>query len=209
MQTYSDILDKIIKTYPIYYKIFSSYYSEGKNVTYELNRLYEPIFSGLVEYYTQFMNEGIAYIIDKIKTTYYLEKPYALIDYIEFIYGNIFYETFLFEIKKINFNEIRYEHLCVFEYIIRVELVKYNLYLETISKIESGSKLLLAMEYRLDNCVKKISFSLAYLEKNYPKHQDVISFCNDIIDSSNVKSKIITNVMDNISSFMDINKKNK
>jgi len=57
--TYSDFLDKIIKTYPIYYKIFSSYYSEGKNVTYELNRLYQPIFIGLVEHYTQFMNEGM------------------------------------------------------------------------------------------------------------------------------------------------------
>jgi hypothetical protein len=204
---YQQSFDKIIKTYPIYYKIFESYYSGGKNVTDELNRLYKPIFTGLIEYYTEFMDVGIVEIIDQIKCKYNPEKPYALIDYIEFIYGNIFYETFLYEIKKINLSTVRYEHLCVFEYIIKVELIKYKLYLETIDKIEPGSKLLLAMSHRLENCYKKISFCLGYLEKNYPEHNDIIMLSNQMVSSAGIETKIDKSIVSSISSFMEINKK--
>ena len=204
--SYQNIYDKIIKTFPIYYKIFEKYYLEGKDVSYELNRLYKPIFVGLIEHYDKLMTEGISNIIYDIKIKYNPDKPYAIIDYIEYIYGNILYETFLFEIKKIDIDTIRYEHLCIFEYIITVELIKYKLYLETINKIESGSKLILAMKYRLTNCEKKIFFSLGWLEKYCSKYVDVINICKNIILESNLNLEIKINIVDNCDSFMKLNK---
>ena len=206
--SYQDSLNKIILTFPIYYKIFQSYYNEGTNVSDQLNRLYHPIFTGLLEYYSEFMTNGINQIIESIQNQYKPDKSYAIIDYIEFIFGNILYETFLSEIKKINSKSIGYEHLCVFEYIIRVEIIKYNLYLNTISKIEPGSKILLAMEYRLTNCLKKISFSMCYLEKNFSSHSNIIDLCKKLILDAGLDNKIDQDITNQINSFMQINKKN-
>lgn len=208
--TYEECLNKIIITYPIYYKIFEKYYTEGKDVTRDLNRIYQPIFIGLMEYYSEFMTIGIEEIIKIINTKYKPESVYAIIDYIEYLFGNIFYETFLNEIKKVNQESIRYEYLCVFEYIIRVELIKYRLYQETLSKLVPESKIIPAMEYRVINCIKKISFCLGYLEKNYSKHENIIYLCKNIISDSGfeLEDKINTNIVQSIDSFMKINKKN-
>jgi hypothetical protein len=205
--TYQEVYNKIINTYPIYYNIFKKYYSDGKDVSNELNRLYQPIFYGLLEHYNEYMISGIKDIIIDIIKKYNPEKPYAIIDFIEFIYGNILYETFLFEIKKIDSNIIGYEHLCIFEYIINVETIKYKLYLETISKIEPQSKILLAMEHRLINCFKKISFCLSYLERNYSSHANIIELCKNIIYENKIETKINFENICEINSFMEINKK--
>ena len=205
-RTYEDFIDKIILTYPIYYKVFEKYFSGDKNVHEILNKLYQPIFTGLIEYYSEFMSGGINIIISTIENKYKPESSYAIIDYIEFLFGNILYETFLIEINKINQNTIRYEHLCVFEYIIRVELVKYKLYLETLSKLVPGSKIIVPMTNRVENCIKKISFSLGYLEKKYSKHQDQIDLCKRIIVESGfeLENKIDTKIVDQIDSFIKI-----
>ena len=208
--TYQEYMNKIILTYPIYYNIFQKYYSGNKDVSRDLNRIYQPIFIGLMEYYSEFMTVGIEEIIKSINNKYKPESVYAIIDYIEYLFGNIFYETFLTEIKKINHNSISYEYLCVFEYIIRVELIKYRLYQETLSKLVPGSKIISAMEYRIVNCLRKISFSLGYLEKNYSKHETIIQLCKDLIDESYFKleNKIDINIINEIDSFIKINKKN-
>lgn len=207
--TYDECINKIILTYPIYYKIFEKYYSGGKDVSEDLNRLYQPIFTGLMEYYSEFMTTGIEEIIKTINTKYKPESTYAVIDYIEYLFGNIFYETFLIEIKKINQNTIGYEHLCVFEYMIRVELTKYGLYQETLSKLVPGSKVIPAMKHRIENCLMKISFSLGYLEKNYPNQTNIIELCNKLVIESGfgIENKINTKIVDFIDSFMKINKK--
>lgn len=207
--TYDEYMNKIILTYPIYYKIFEKYYSGSKDVSRDLNRLYQPIFTGLMEYYSEFMTIGIEEIIKTINTKYKPDSAYAVIDYIEYLFGNIFYETFLTEIKKINPNDIGYEHLCVFEYVVRVELTKYRLYQETLSKLVPGSKVILAIEHRIENCLRKISFSLGYLEKNYPGQTNIIELCNKLVIESgfDIKNKIDTKITDSINSFMKINKK--
>lgn len=208
--SYQEYLDKIVLTYPVYYKIFEKYYSGGKDVSRDLNRIYQPIFIGLMEYYSEFMTGGIEEIIKRINTQYKPESAYAIIDYIEYLFGNIFYETFLIEIKKMNPESIRYEYLCVFEYIIRVELIKYRLYQETLSKLVPGSKIIPAMEHRIINCLRKISFSLGYLENKYAPHTNVIQLCKNLISESgfNLDGKIDTNIINEIDSFMKINKKN-
>ncbi len=209
--SYQEYINKIILTYPIYYNIFQKYYTEGKDVSRDLNRIYQPIFIGLMEYYSEFMTEGIEEIIKTINNQYKPESVYAIIDYIEYLFGNIFYETFLTEIKKINPVHIGYEYLCVFEYIIRVELVKYRLYQETLDKLVPESKVIPAIQYRVVNCLRKISFSLGYLEKNYPSHTNVIGLCYSLIANSGyfIEDKIDVNIINSIDSFMMINKSNK
>jgi hypothetical protein len=206
--TYQEYMNKIILTYPIYYKIFEKYYSGSKDVSRDLNRIYQPIFIGLMEYYSEFMTGGIEEIIKTINLRYKPESVYAIIDYIEYLFGNILYETFLTEIKKINPDSISYEYLCVFEYIIRVELIKYRLYQETLSKLVPGSKIIPAMEYRIEGCLKKISFSLGYLEKKYSKHENTIELCWKLINEFDfyLNELIDINIVNSIDSFIKINK---
>lgn len=205
--TYQEYINKIILTFPIYYNIFQKYYSSGKNVSDELNRIYQPIFIGLMEFYSEFMTKGIIEIINLIQNKYNPESNYAIIDYIEYLFGNILYETFLIEIKKININSIRYEYLCVFEYIIRVELIKFDLYQKILNKLEPESKIFYAFEHRISNCLKKISFSLGYLKKKFSTHENIFQLCRKLIEEFkfNIKDKIDINIVDKIDSFIKIN----
>lgn len=214
LPAYSELLEKTIKTFPIYYKIFEKYYSEGKDVSGDLNRVYLSLFGGLVEYYTEFMTEGIGQIIQQVEERFKPEKPYALIDYIEYLFGNVLYETFLHELKKLNLSgeKITYSHLCIIEYIVRVELIKYKLYLSTIGKIiesDSKSKLLVAMECRVNNCVKKISYSIGWLERYFPTNPDVINHIKQVVEDFDydIKDKIDMDLANKINSFMEIYKK--
>jgi len=204
--TYNDAMNKIILTFPIYYKIFQEYYMKGKNVSRDLDRLYQPIYTSLLEYYSEFMTEGIEQIELTIQNKYNPELPYAIIDYFEFIYGNILYETFLNEISKLEKLTVRYEHLCVFEYIIRVELYKYKLYTNTIKKIDLGSKILLAMEYRVEKCCKKIAFAYNYLLVNFSNQSKIIEFCKELIQQAGLESKIMLFDVSKINSFIQLNK---
>jgi hypothetical protein len=205
--TYQDAYIKVINTFPIYYKIFNKYYSEGKDVSYELNRIYQPIFTGLIDYYDKFMTEGIYDIILDIEKKFNPDKQYAIIDYLEYLFGNILYETFLFEIKKINPDNMKYEYLCIFEYIIRVEIVKYNQYFKIIENLkmnEPESKLLLAMQHRIEFCVKKISFCISWLKRNYLHQIITIDSCNQIISANDLELKINIDSVDTINSFMEL-----
>lgn len=211
--TFQDSYDKIIKTFPIYYKIFSKYMDKGKDVSWELNRLYKPIFSGLMEYYENFMDPSvITNIMNDIKNKYNPTKCFATIDYLEYLYGNIYYETFLYEIKKIDPLLIKYEHLCVFEYIIQVECIKYSEYtnvIKLLEEFEPESKLLLVMNFRLTNCAKKISFCISWLERNFSTHDDIIKICYNFIQNNNLNSKLDLNSVASYNSFMELNKNNK
>lgn len=208
--TYIDTYNKIVNTFPIYYNVFNKYYKEGKDVSDELNRLYKPIFSGLVNYYDEFMNSGIIDIIQDLKNKFNPDKSYAIIDYLEYLFGNIFYETFLFEIKKIDSSIIRYEHLCVFEYMIKVECVKYEEYNKVIEKLkefEPESKMIIAMEHRITNCIKKISFCINWIKKNYSSHNDFIELCIGIVEEKELDKLLDLDSVSSLDSFMKWNSK--
>lgn len=203
-------LEKIIRSFPMYYKIFEKYYSGEKDTTYSLNRIYQSLFGGIVEFYQEFMLDGINEIINQVKQRYNPDKFYAIIDYVEYLFGNILYETFLFELNKLNLPEeqIGYEYLCVFEYIIRVELTKYKLYLDVIKQIEPESKLMVAFECRISNLFKKISFALGRLKKSYPSQIEIYELCCKIIADSgfDFENKIDLTIAHSINSFIHINK---
>lgn len=199
--------DKIIKTFPIYHNIFKQYLENGKDVSSELNRLYQPIFTGLIEQYDKFMEEQtILDIMTDITIKYNPDKSFTIIDYLEYLYGRIFYETFLHEIKKINPTLIRYEHLCIFEYIINVECIKHSQYVNTINIInmtEPGSKLLVAMEQRITNCIKKISFCISWVQRNFPANNDFIELCMDILEKKKLDKLLDLESVNNFDTFMN------
>jgi len=209
--TFQETYDKIIKTFPIYYNIFKQYLEKGKDVSWELNRLYQPIFTGLMEYYEKFMDEQtILNIMTDITTKYNPDKSFTIIDYLEYLYGGIFYETFLYEIKKIEPNAIRYEHLCVFEYIIRVETIKYFQYINTINIIkmtEPETKLIVAMEHRLANCMKKISFCISWIKINYPINKNFIELCMEIVKEKKLDKLLDLESVKTLDTFMNWNTK--
>lgn len=210
--SYQDAYNRIINTFPIYYKIFNKYYSEGKDVSSELNRIYQPIFTGLLDYYNEFMNIGIIDIINDISNKFNPDKPYAIIDYLEYLFGNILYETFLFEINKINPSDIRYEYLCVFEYIVKVECVKYEQYdkvIKLLKQTNPESKLVLAMENRIKGCLKKISFCLSWLERNFQAQKYIFDLCNKIIENYELESMIDIDSTNKYNSFMELNNNKK
>ncbi len=161
----------IIDFFPIYYKIFEEYF-KGKNVTEQLNSIYKPIFQNvLMPNYTDLMC-GIKEISDEIVSKYGKPTPYSIIDYLEFLFGNIFYETFYHQLKKIPEESVMKYHLVVFKYIIYVESVKNLLYNEIIQIISSDpeSKYIMVMNKRKKNTELKINFCLKiikfYDEKN-------------------------------------------
>jgi hypothetical protein len=205
--SFQDAYDRIIKTFPIYHNIFKQYLEKGKDISWELNRLYQPIFTGLMEYYYKFMEEQVILnIMTDIQTKYKPDKSFTIIDYLEYLYGNIFYETFLWEIKKIDSTDIRYEHICIFEYIIRVECVKYSQYINTINIIkmtEQESKLLLAMEHRITNCAKKISFCISWIEKNYQSNTDFIELCMNILKEKGLDKLLDMEKVSTLDTFMN------
>ena len=207
--TFKDAYDKIIKTFPIYHNIFKQYLEKGKNVNYELNRLYEPIFTGLMEYYEKFMEEKtILDIMTDITKKYNPDKSFTIVDYLEYLYGGIFYETFLYEINKINPINIRYEHLCIFEYIIRVESIKYFQYINTINIIkmdDQKSKLIVVMENRLSNCMKKISFCISWIKRNYPSNEDFIKLCMEIVEEKGLSELLDLESVKTLNTFMNWN----
>ena len=209
--TFQDAYDKIIKTFPIYHNIFKQYLEKGKDVRWELNRLYEPIFTSLMEYYEKFMEEKtILDLMSDITTKYNPDKSFTIIDYLEYLYGGILYETFLHEIKKINQNNIRYEHLCVFEYIIRVECIKYFQYVNTLNIIrmtEPCTKLIDAMEHRLSNCIKKISFCISWVKRNYHTNENFVELCMGIIEEKNLSKFLDLKSVDTLDTFMNWNSK--
>ena len=66
------------------------------------------------------------------------------------------------------------------------------------------------MEHRISGCLRKMSFSLGYLEKKYSKHENIIQLCRDVINESgfNLEDKIDINIVDSTDSFIKINKIN-
>ncbi len=156
--TIVDSIKKIVEIYPTFYSLYLKY-MKGEKVAKELDELYKPIFSKIL-------------------------MPYYIIDYIEFLCGNIYYETFLFELKKIEPTNIGVEHLNIFKYIMYVEYIKYCKYKNVIDELNLDSKFRPVMMKRKNHCVKKISLCYNIMFDNY-NHNDTqrefIESCKNMI----------------------------
>ncbi len=178
-----DSIKNIVEIYPIFNKLYEKY-MKGEKVGKELDELYKPVFSKiLMPYYMEIM-PNIKEIMDLIEKSYSECEQYYIIDYIEFLCGNIYYETFLFEMKKIDKNDIQIQHLNIFKYIMYVEYVKFCKYKQIIDELEPESKFIPAMIKRKNHCVKKISLCYNIMFDNYNNTQEQKEFvesCKNMI----------------------------
>ena len=175
-------IKKIVDAYPFYLLIYKKYI-KGEKVYKELDELYRPLFSQvLVPYYMDIL-PNIKEIMDLIEKTHVdPENPCAILDYLEFLCGAIYYETFVYELDKIEVSSIRLEHLMVFKYILYVEYVKYSQYNKLLSSIDPNSQFKATMLKRKDITIKKINFTIDLVERKYSEsNKDFVTECKQII----------------------------
>ncbi len=173
---------KLIETYPTYLSIYKKYI-KGEKVNKDLDDLYKPIFSQiLMPYYMEIM-PNIKEISELLEKNYPdSDNSYAIVDYIEFLCGNIYYETFVFELDKLDKTTLRLEHLIVYKYILYVEYIKYCMYTNILSTIEPDSKYKPAMIKRKDFTIRKINYTIDLIERKYSNsHPDFVSECKEIV----------------------------
>jgi hypothetical protein len=186
-------LKQIVDAYSTYLSIYKRYL-KGEKVAKEFDELYRPIFSKiLMPQYMEIM-PNIKELIELIRKNNYssneidnLVTDYSIIDYIEFLCGNIYYETFIFELNKIDKQSIKLDHLFVFKYILYVEYIKYSTYNKILQRIETldpESKYKTSMTKRRDFSIRKINFTMRHLENKYGNsHEDFVNECKQIVSN--------------------------
>ena len=91
-------MESIVSVYPKYYEIYKRYL-KGQNIKKELDDLYRPLFKDIIApNYTELMLS--VYKLDTmIEERYGIpETIYCILDYFEFIFSNVLYETFIYEL---------------------------------------------------------------------------------------------------------------
>ena len=198
-----DLSNPVIQTYPKYYSIYRRY-MKGENVKIELDLLYNGLFTEtILPNYCDLMY-GIDRIDNLIEQNYGKESPYAILDYLEFIFGNILYETFYYGIKQIPLESINQIHLVVFKYIIYVETYKFEIYKKIIVELILESKFLPIMVRRSYNCELKISFALKILSdfKSIDYNNTIVNECEQIIKNTDIVLRM--EIIKNANSFIKL-----
>lgn len=186
-----ELTNPVIQAYPKYYSIYKRYL-KGENVKTELDSLFNGLFTDtILPNYSDLMY-GINQIYNLIEKNFGKESPYAILDYLEFIFGNILYETFLFGIKQIPIELVSQIHLAVFKYIIYVETYKFEIYKKIIIELDLDSKFLPVMVKRSYNCELKISFCIGKLKEyaNIDQSNIILNECNEIIKDTDIELRM-------------------
>ncbi len=161
-----DSVNTIISTFPAYYDIYKKFL-KGEPVKNELDNIFNPVYKDiLVHNYSEIM-VNVKVVDSLIKENYTIEQntPFAVLDYLEFIYGNVFYETFIFGLNNLPKEEINLLHVIVLRSIIDIEIYKYNIYKKSVVELDINSLYLPSMVKRSYNCELKISFALKKLKE--------------------------------------------
>ena len=198
-----ELSNPVIQTYPKYYSIYLRYL-KGENVKTELDSLFNGLFTEtILPNYCDLMY-GIDQIDNLIEKNYGKESPYAILDYLEFIFGNILYETFYYGIKQIPLESINQIHLAVFKYIIYVETYKFEIYKKIIVELILESKFLPIMVRRSYNCELKISFALKILNdySSIDLNNTIVNECEQIIKNTDIVLRM--EIIKNANSFIKL-----
>ncbi len=156
-------MESIVLVYPKYYEFYKRYL-KGENIKKELDDLYRPLFKEVIApNYTELMLS--VYKLDTMIEEKYgpPETIFCILDYFEFIFSNVLYETFIYELDLLPPGTMELYHIAVFKYIIFVELYKFAVYKRVVVELELESIYLPAMVQRSYNCELKISFALKKL----------------------------------------------
>ncbi len=201
-------MEKLIQTYPEYFEIYSRYI-KGHKVKNELDELYKTLFTNVIipNYYELMYNINV--LVDELTKIYFIDldnqfyKLIPLIDYIEFIFGNVLYETFLFELNKITKENINLEQINIFKYIITVELEKFSIYKKIIVSLDLESKFLPVMIQRSKNCELKISLCLKKIIE-HSNFKNIFIECNNFIKEKDKDIEVSISKVKNYNSFIKL-----
>ncbi len=202
-------METIVSVYPVYYEIYKRYL-KGENIKKELDDLYRPLFKETIApNYTELMLS--IYKLDTLIVERYgpPDTIFCILDYFEFIFSNVLYETFIYEIDLLPAGSIELYHLAVFKYVIFVEIYKFEIYKRVIVELDIESIYLPAMVQRSYNCELKISFALKKLIEYglniKDKNNTFVNECKELIKSHDIELRI--NDVKNATSFIKLCKK--
>jgi hypothetical protein len=128
------ILNSLAGFFYDYQDLMYQVFTTSTNMANEINKLKKTLFDEYFVRYHEEIMENIEYLIEYIKTTYKPKYFLAVCDFIDLVYQNAFYDIFatkLQELEIVNPDKIKEPHLYIFNLIVHVEHVKYNLYVQT------------------------------------------------------------------------------
>jgi hypothetical protein len=200
-------MESIVSVYPVYYEIYKRYL-KGQNIKKELDDLYRPLFKETIApNYTELMLS--VYKLDTMIEERYgtPDTIFCVLDYFEFIFSNVLYETFIYELDLLPDDALELYHLAAFKYIIFVELYKFAVYKRVVVELDIESVYLPAMVQRSYNCELKISFALKKLIEYSLKIKDntFVNESKDLIKSHEAELRI--KEVKNATSFIKLCKK--
>jgi len=117
--------------------------------------------------------------------------PLALLDFVEFVYSNMFYELFLlnFNSRNLKKEDVKEEDICHFDYMVFVEHYKYNCYKDAIKQLKKANALTNSLEKTIDmrcsNCLKKINVCVNILEP-YTRPKDITYSADKTIEKHKI-----------------------
>jgi hypothetical protein len=189
------VLNKVINFFPSYQNIMYQVFTTGNNMANDINELKKEFFESVVINYYSDVMEHIFYIISETQRQYKSKYFLAFCDFIDFIYQNCFYDIFSvkfqeFELK--NPQTLTPKHLHIFNLIVLVEHVKYDLYSHMEEDAPKNVAILNTLKKRKDNSLLRINVCVNLLEK-YDTSDDIYDHLK-LIDKFNlfVKSNDFT-----------------
>lgn len=160
-------------------------FTTSQNMSNEINKLKKLIFDEYFVRYHEEIMENIEYLINYIKKTYTPKYYLAVVDFIDLVYQNAFYDIFatkLQELEIVNPEKIKEPHLYIFNLIVYVEHIKYKLYEEYETKSTDNPSIKKTLQKRKANSLLRIGVCCNLLEP-YPK------ITNEELNYLNVISK--------------------
>jgi hypothetical protein len=167
-------MNGIISFFPKYQEIMYKVFTTSQNMSNQINKIKKTIFDEILINYHEESMEHILYIIDMIQQKYKPMYFLALADFIDLIYQNAFYDIFAIKFQELEIMEpekIKEKHLKIFNLIVYVEHIKYNLYEQLENKMLNNKAIKNTLIKRKNNTLFRTNVCVNLLE-NYPRISD-------------------------------------
>lgn len=181
-------ITKIIFSYKIFSNLINEHIKDKKDINYAMNTLYKSLYNELIEQYTDIM-QNVEEIAKRIREKYNIENTFMIIEYLEYIFNKTYYNVFVEELKKVE--KVRYEHLCVFEYIMKIEIHKIKMYDEMYEKEkevyekDTNETIKKTIINRKKVCKERIEIAMNKI-KTY-NIEEINQYCEEILKNENYK----------------------
>lgn len=191
------MLNDLAALYQNYQDLLYEVFTSNKNVSYEINETKKHVFEKyFMKYYNEIM-ENIMYVIDAVQKNYEPKYLLSLVDFIDLIYQNSFYDIFakkMQELENKNPEYITKDHLKIFHLIIFVEHIKYKLYEFYETKVpNTNDNIKNTLLKRKNNAILKMNVCMNILQDYmFDKNNNYISTYENDEDYEYDCKKIIT-----------------